>query len=86
MRHIFWITLKVAVIPILIGVVFGVAASAIGMLVGQTIVFLWMKYRKSDDAPAYERLSADEKEEVPPPYEDSPNVEALTEKGVGNEA
>ena len=35
-------------IPILIGIAFGMAASAIGMLVGQAVVFLWMRYRHND--------------------------------------
>ena len=74
MSHIFWVTFKLAFVPILIGVAFGMAASAIGMLFGQLLVFLWMRYRRSDATPAYERLPADEKAEVPPPYEDVPTI------------
>ena len=82
MGHIFWITFKVAFVPILIGVAFGMAASAIGMLVGQIVVFLWMRYRRNDACPVYMALPVDIKEEVPPPYEDlpAPEAEALSEK------
>ncbi len=84
MAHIMWATVKIAFIPILIGIAFGMAASAIGMLVGQAVVFLWMRYRHNDEAPAYEELPTDEKEEVPPPYEDLPTAvqEAINEKDV----
>jgi len=34
------------VIPALLGVMAGLAASSIGMLVGQLIVFLWLRYRR----------------------------------------
>ena len=84
MAHILWVTVKIAFIPILIGIAFGMAASAIGMLVGQAVVFLWMRYRHNDEAPAYEELPTDVKEEVPPPYEDLPAAvqEAINEKDV----
>lgn len=84
MVHILWVTVKIAFVPILIGIAFGMAASAIGMLVGHAIVFLWMRYRHNDEAPAYEELPTDEKEEVPPPYDDLPTAvqEAINEKDV----
>lgn len=84
MAHVMWVTVKIAFIPILIGIAFGMAASAIGMLLGQAIVFLWMRYRHNDEAPAYEELPTDEKEEVPPPYEDLPTAAqaAIDEKDV----
>ena len=81
MAHVMWATVKLAFVPILIGVAFGMAASAIGMLVGQLVVFLWMRYRKTDAQGVYEPLEGDEKE-VPPPYEDVPAAEAVTEKEV----
>lgn len=84
MGHIMWVAIKVAFIPVLVGVAFGMAASAIGMLIGQAIVFLWMRYRRSDECPAYEQLVVDVKEEVPPPYEDAPGTEfeSVSEKEV----
>jgi len=85
MRHIMWRTVKVAFVPILIGIAFGMAASAIGMLVGQMVVFLWMRYRRTDNVVVYERIETDEKE-VPPPYEDVPSNEAVTEKEVESKA
>lgn len=78
--HIMRTTVKIAFVPILIGVAFGMAASAIGMLIGQLVVFVWMRYRRND-GPAYEPLDSDEKE-VPPPYEDVPIPEALNEKEI----
>ena len=80
MAHVFWITFKVAFVPILIGVAFGMAASAIGMLVGQAVVFLWLRYRRNDAGPAYVALPVDVKEEVPPPYEDIPTIRIVDEK------
>ena len=69
--------------PILIGVAFGMAASAVGMLVGQTIVFLWMKFRGNKRETMYQRLETDEKDE-PPAYQDvaAQSVEVLSEKEV----
>ncbi|KAK4697683.1 hypothetical protein P7C71_g451, partial [Lecanoromycetidae sp. Uapishka_2] len=73
-------TFKVVLIPILIGVAFGMAASALGMVVGQAIVFLWMKFRRTPEA-AYEPLDTDEKD-APPAYQDVPASEAVSEKEV----
>lgn len=76
-------TVKVVFVPILIGVAFGMAASAVGMLVGQAIVFLWMKFRGSKREARYQPLETDEKD-GPPAYHDvaAENVEALSEKEV----
>lgn len=60
--------------PILIGIAFGVTASAVGMLVGQVVVFLWMKYRRTDGEATYERLETDDKEKLPL-YEDTEGLE-----------
>lgn len=79
-------TFKVVFVPILIGVAFGMAASAVGMLVGQCVVFLWMKYRGTSREAAYEALDTDEKE-APPAYQDvTPGAEALNEKEVDAKA
>ena len=80
MGHIMWATVRLAFVPVLIGVAFGMAASAIGMLVGQLVVFLWMRYRK-DERIVYEPVYADEKNGLPA-YEDVPAAEAVTEKEV----
>ena len=75
-------TFKVVFVPVLIGVAFGMAASTIGMLVGQAVVFVWMKYRGTSREAAYEVLDTDEKE-APPSYQDFPQgAEALNEKEV----
>lgn len=57
------------------------AASAIGMLVGQLVVFLWVRFGRRGGEVAYEPLDTDEKE-VPPPYEDVPGTEAIDQKEV----
>ena len=76
-------TVKVVFVPILIGVAFGMAASAVGMLVGQVIVFLWMKFRGNKREAVYQRVETDEKDE-PPAYQDvaAQGVEVLIEKEV----
>ena len=76
---------KIVIIPILIGVAFGMAASAIGMLVGQAVVFLWLKFRRTPETGAYERIEIDEKE-APPAYQDVQGAEAMNEKEVDAKA
>ena len=79
-------TFRVVFVPILIGVAFGMAASAIGMLVGQAVVFVWTKYRGTSRKAAYEPLDNDEKE-APPAYQDvQKSAEALNEKEVDAKA
>ena len=75
-------TVKVVFVPILIGVAFGMAASAIGMLVGQAVIFLWMKFRRTPETGTYVRVETDEKELPPPAYQDVESVEAMSEKEV----
>ncbi|KAL2053685.1 hypothetical protein ABVK25_005989 [Lepraria finkii] len=74
-------TVKIVFVPILIGVAFGMAASAVGMLAGQMVVYLWMKFRGTKRETAYERLDTDEKD-APPAYQDVQGVEVMTEKEV----
>ena len=80
-------TVKVVFVPILIGVAFGMAASAVGMLVGQAIVFVWMKFRGNKREARYQRLESEEKDE-PPAYHDvaAEGVEVLSEKEVETKA
>lgn len=64
------------VLPILVGIVFGIAASAIGMLVGQIIVAIWLRLRRnSHKTVAYERVETEEKEGLPK-YEDLEDCKA----------
>ena len=77
--------IKVVFVPVLIGVAFGMAASALGMLVGQAIVFLWMRFRRTPETGAYERIETDVKE-APPAYQDIQDVEVIDEKGIEVEA
>ncbi|KAL1987214.1 hypothetical protein VTN96DRAFT_4546 [Rasamsonia emersonii] len=79
------------VVPAVLGVLAGLAASAIGMLVGQVIVFLWLRYRRctndSRSAATVEQGSTMEKaalmsEEEPPaeelpPYSDEEHGAAV---------
>ena len=82
MASVFRTTFKVVFVPILIGIAFGMAASAIGMLVGQAVVFLWMKYRGTSRKGAYEPLDTAEKE-APPAYQDVDQAtETFNEKEV----
>ena len=79
-------TFKIVLVPILIGIAFGMAASAIGMLVGQAVVFLWMKFRGTARKAAYQPLDADDKD-APPAYQDiQQGAEALNEKEVDAKA
>ena len=64
--------------PILIGIAFGMAASAIGMLVGQLVVHLWMKFRKPETH-IYIPIETDEKSGLPA-YADLPVDEVVVEK------
>ncbi|KAH8702434.1 hypothetical protein BGW36DRAFT_372851 [Talaromyces proteolyticus] len=70
------------VIPAVLGVLAGLTASAIGMLVGQLIVFVWMRYRRSTTSRStstleqgttsekYGLMVEDAPEEDLPPYRD----------------
>lgn len=55
--------------PMLAGIAFGVVASAVGMLVGQLVVFLWVKFRPAREG-GYERVEDVEKDDELPAYED----------------
>ncbi|EXJ93553.1 hypothetical protein A1O1_01945 [Capronia coronata CBS 617.96] len=89
-------TLRFFIIPALLGVIGGLMASAIGMLLGQLISFLWIKYRRNSqprhrDVRVVE-IVVDEEEkdallidsELPPPpqYED---VEANNGEVINDE-
>ncbi|PLB53621.1 hypothetical protein P170DRAFT_431445 [Aspergillus steynii IBT 23096] len=66
------------VVPAILGVLAGLAASALGMLVGQVVVFLWQRYRRSGSKRSAEQGSVGEKQglmteasdELPPAYSD----------------
>ena len=64
------------VVPAILGVLAGLTASAIGMLVGQAVVFLWQRYRgttSSEHKAAWEDGEACEKQglmDVPRPSEE----------------
>ncbi len=56
------------ILPILVGVAFGLAASAVGMFVGQIVVFLWLRRRRADAQ--YEAVATQDGEEGLPKYEE----------------
>ncbi|KAE8348785.1 hypothetical protein BDV28DRAFT_77771 [Aspergillus coremiiformis] len=66
------------VIPAALGVLAGLAASAVGMLIGQVVVFLWQRYRRSDRQESLEQGTTSEKQglmtettdDLPPAYSD----------------
>lgn len=52
------------------------------MLIGQLVVLLWMRYRRSSTSEvSYERLESDEKEALPA-YEEVESVDAKEEEKV----
>lgn len=64
-KHLF----TFVVLPVMVGVAVGITASAVGMLVGQAIVFIWLKLRGTRK-PAYQPVQTDDKEDGLPAYED----------------
>jgi hypothetical protein len=85
--HILRQTLRFFIVPALLGVIGGLVASAVGMLVGQTIVFLWTRFHRGGQRGNIRiveiAVEDDEKdaliiEEMPPQYED---VEAVIAEG-----
>jgi hypothetical protein len=83
--HILHQTLRFFIIPALLGVIGGLVASAVGMLVGQSLVYLWFRFHRRGQRGNVRivevAVTEDEKdalvdtEELPPQYED---VEAVT--------
>jgi hypothetical protein len=77
-------TLRFFIIPALLGVVGGLMASAVGMLVGQALAYLWLRFHRGGQRRGVRvvevAVSEDEKdalvetEDLPPHYED---VEAV---------
>ncbi|KAL9609878.1 MAG: hypothetical protein Q9167_005396 [Letrouitia subvulpina] len=67
--------LSYVVLPILFGVIFGLAASAVGMLVGHVVVLVWLKLRrgKKSTQVAYHKVETEEKEPLPK-YEDLDDI------------
>ena len=66
------------ILPILIGIAFGLAASAVGMLVGQVVVFLWLRRRRNNAQ--YEVVATEEGVEGLPKYEEVAAAETEDEK------
>ena len=89
--HMLHQTLRFFIIPALVGVIGGLMASAIGMLVGQLIIYTWIKFgrrgQRANDRIVEVVVEADEKDvlmagEAPPAYEhaDVENGAVLDEK------
>ncbi|KAI4258776.1 MAG: hypothetical protein LQ352_001085 [Teloschistes flavicans] len=70
------------ILPVLVGIVFGIAASAIGMIVGQIIVAVWLRLRrKSSTTVAYAPVAMEEKEGLPK-YEDLDDTKTVVDEKV----
>lgn len=92
--HMIRQTLRFFVVPALLGIIGGLTASAMGMLVGQAIVYLWFRtYRNGERGPLriYEREIAIieeeqskllEKDGALPMYEDAPAYEQTLTRDV----
>ncbi|KAI4184552.1 MAG: hypothetical protein LQ348_004534 [Seirophora lacunosa] len=69
-----------ALLPIVVGIMFGIATSAIGMLVGQLVVAIWLRLRRtSSKGGAYQRVESEEKEGLPR-YEDLEDGTTVTDE------
>jgi len=99
MGHVMHQTLRFFIIPALLGIVGGLAASAIGMLIGQAIVLIWIRtYRNSQRGPTriveqeivIEDSEKDEllreEDEALPLYEDAPKYEETMSRDVEAQA
>ncbi|KAL4890314.1 hypothetical protein BDV59DRAFT_184765 [Aspergillus ambiguus] len=79
-RHTFARMVRFIVVPAILGVSAGLTASALGMLVGQTLVYLWQRYRRSARQESLEQGNESEKqglmdeEDLPPAYSDDDTV------------
>lgn len=89
--HILRQTLRFFIVPALLGVIGGLLASAVGMLVGQTIVFLWTRFHRGGQRGNIRIVEVavedDEKdaliiEELPPQYSDVEAVIVEDEKAT----
>ena len=67
-------------LPVMIGVAVGITASAVGMLLGQAVVFLWLKFRRSGSTHqgVYEVVASEDKEDGLPAY-DAEGLPAYTD-------
>jgi hypothetical protein len=76
------------VVPAVLGVLAGLAASALGMLAGQIVIFLWQRRRRSTPTATVEEGTVPEKQglmtetsdELPPAYSDDESVEVSDTK------
>lgn len=91
LAHTFSRIVNFIVFPAVLGVLAGLTASAIGMLVGQAVVFLWQRYRGIrpqehkaawEDGESCEKqgLMAEHSEEVLPEYVEEPSQRGSLDK------
>ena len=74
-------------LPVLVGIAAGMAACAVGMLIGQVIVMLWMRHRRRSGVvyEVVEQVEAEEgrvSEEGLPKYEEAPKYEEVEREEV----
>ena len=91
LAHILRQALRFFIVPALLGVVGGLVASAVGMLVGRTIVFMWARFHRGGQRGNIRIVEVavedDEKdaliiEELPPQYSDVEAVIVEDEKST----
>lgn len=80
--HMLHQTLRFFIVPALLGIIGGLVASAVGMLVGQAIVLIWVKaYRHGRRGPVRSEretvIVEEEKEDPLPQYENAPRYEEM---------
>ncbi|KAK5101045.1 hypothetical protein LTS08_004651 [Lithohypha guttulata] len=80
--HMLHQTLRFFIVPALLGIIGGLVASAVGMLVGQAIILIWFKaYRHGRRGPVRSEretvIIEEEKEEPLPQYENAPRYQEL---------
>ncbi|RAL08004.1 uncharacterized protein BO97DRAFT_377506 [Aspergillus homomorphus CBS 101889] len=82
LAHALHRVVRFIVVPALLGVLAGLAASALGMLVGQIVVFMWQRHRRSAPRQSVEQGTVFEKQglmvetsdDCPPAYNDEEAV------------
>ena len=85
LQHAITRIFRFIVIPAVLGVLAGLAASALGMLVGQVVIFFWLRYRRSNakqttsveqgTVSEKQGLMVDSSDEIPAQYTDDDSEE-----------
>ncbi|KAL3495911.1 hypothetical protein BJX62DRAFT_194500 [Aspergillus germanicus] len=86
-EHTLHRVMRFVVVPAILGVLAGLAASAIGMLVGQFAIFMWRRYRRTskettEEGSTHEKqgLMTESADDLPPAYTDENAPEQVADK------